>query len=125
MEKEEQLGADELDASNDEEEMEVDNNTAPPDVTMETETNNVKEKTSEEAATTAPEPTAVSSWLPQSKEELESLVSAIHETVNNTVLPRLHKCLTAKVQHMQTLRVILCSQNVQLYNSRGLWLTLR
>uniref|UniRef100_A0A3Q3VPZ3 Uncharacterized protein n=1 Tax=Mola mola TaxID=94237 RepID=A0A3Q3VPZ3_MOLML len=96
IEKEEQLGADELDASDDEEEMEVDGNAAPSDVPMETETNNVKKKTSEEAATTAPKPTAVSSWLPQSKEELESLVSAIHETVNNTVLPRLHKCLTAK-----------------------------
>uniref|UniRef100_A0A665TDQ2 UTP20 small subunit processome component n=1 Tax=Echeneis naucrates TaxID=173247 RepID=A0A665TDQ2_ECHNA len=38
----------------------------------------------------------VASGLPQSKEELESLISAIHQTVNDSVLPRLHKCLTAK-----------------------------
>lgn len=44
-----------------------------------------------------PRPAQVSSGLPQSKEELESLISLIHETVNNSVLPRLHKCLNAKV----------------------------
>ncbi|XP_045928602.1 small subunit processome component 20 homolog, partial [Micropterus dolomieu] len=99
---EEQAAADESDASDDDEEaMEVDGNTAPSAVPMETTTINVISK---EAATAGakgpavPEPTAVASGLPQSKEELESLISAIHQTVNNSVLPRLHKCLTAKVK---------------------------
>uniref|UniRef100_A0A3B3Y953 Uncharacterized protein n=1 Tax=Poecilia mexicana TaxID=48701 RepID=A0A3B3Y953_9TELE len=47
------------------------------------------------AAPTAP---PVSSGLPQSREELESLMAAIHKTVNDSVLPRLNKCLTAKVK---------------------------
>uniref|UniRef100_A0A8C4I8P8 Small subunit processome component 20 homolog n=1 Tax=Dicentrarchus labrax TaxID=13489 RepID=A0A8C4I8P8_DICLA len=71
---EEQPAADESDASDDEEAMEVDGNTGP----------------------AAPQHTAIASGLPQSTEELESLISAIHKTVNNSVLPRLHKCLTVK-----------------------------
>lgn len=39
----------------------------------------------------------VSSGLPQSKEELEALISSIHRTVTQSILPRLHKCLIAKV----------------------------
>lgn len=90
--------------------MEVDGKAAPSDVPMETDTTNgEKDVVSEEAAATeakgpaAPKPIAVSSGLPQSKEELETLISAIHQTVNNSVLPRLHKCLTAKVRcaHLQ------------------------
>lgn len=116
---EEQAAADESDASDDDEEaMEVDGNTAPSAVPMETTTINVISK---EAATAGakgpavPEPTAVASGLPQSKEELESLISAIHQTVNNSVLPRLHKCLTAKVQcahctHAHT--VLICSDKL-------------
>ena len=50
----------------------------------------------------APKPIAVASGLPQSKDELESLITAIHATVNNSVLPRLNKCLTAKVRHTHT-----------------------
>lgn len=42
-------------------------------------------------------PPVVSSGLPQSKEELEDLISSIHRTVSQSVLPRLHKCLIAKV----------------------------
>ncbi|KAJ8381936.1 hypothetical protein SKAU_G00027140 [Synaphobranchus kaupii] len=38
------------------------------------------------------------SGLPQSREELESLIAAIHQTVTGSVLPKLHKCLTAKVK---------------------------
>ncbi|XP_070785368.1 small subunit processome component 20 homolog isoform X2 [Enoplosus armatus] len=102
---EEQPAADESDASDDEEAMEVDGNTAPSNVPMETDTTNrEKDVASEDAATAgakrpaAPKPTAVASGLPQSREELESLISAIHQTVNNSVLPRLHKCLTAKVK---------------------------
>ncbi|XP_066524697.1 small subunit processome component 20 homolog [Hoplias malabaricus] len=40
----------------------------------------------------------ISSGLPQSKEELEALISSIHRTVTQSILPRLHKCLTAKVK---------------------------
>uniref|UniRef100_A0A8C9YSM5 UTP20 small subunit processome component n=1 Tax=Sander lucioperca TaxID=283035 RepID=A0A8C9YSM5_SANLU len=96
--------ADESDASDDEEAMEVDGKTAPSDVPMETgPTSGGKDVLSKEAATpgakgpAAPsKPSAVASGLPQSKEELESLISGIHTTVSNSVLPRLHKCLTAK-----------------------------
>ncbi|KAJ8261989.1 hypothetical protein GJAV_G00160840 [Gymnothorax javanicus] len=40
----------------------------------------------------------VPSGLPQSSEELESLITSIHQTVTDSVLPKLHKCLTAKVK---------------------------
>ncbi|KAI5094075.1 small subunit processome component 20-like [Silurus meridionalis] len=43
-------------------------------------------------------PPVVSSGLPQSEEELKSLISSIHKTVTQSVLPRLQKCLTAKVK---------------------------
>ncbi|XP_059182433.1 small subunit processome component 20 homolog [Centropristis striata] len=103
---EELAAADESDASDDEEEaMEVDSKAAPSDVPMETSTTTgEKDVPSEEAATSeakgpaAPKPCVVSSGLPHSKEELESLISAIYQTVNNSVLPRLQKCLNAKVK---------------------------
>ncbi|KAL7370997.1 hypothetical protein ABVT39_016013 [Epinephelus coioides] len=103
---EEQAAADESDASDDEEEaMEVDSETAPSEVPMETvTTSGEKDVASKEAATVdakgpaAPKSTTVASGLPQSTEELESLISAIHTTVNNSVLPRLHKCLNAKIK---------------------------
>ncbi|XP_056223520.1 small subunit processome component 20 homolog [Seriola aureovittata] len=97
--------ADESDASDDEEAMEIEKKTAPSDVPMETDNNDgEKDGVSEEVATTkvkrpvAPKPVVAASGLPQSKEELESLISAIHQTVKDSVLPRLHKCLTAKVK---------------------------
>ncbi|KAI1888135.1 hypothetical protein AGOR_G00181920 [Albula goreensis] len=40
----------------------------------------------------------VPNGLPQSREELESLINAIHHTVTGSILPKLHKCLTAKVK---------------------------
>ncbi|XP_030621601.1 small subunit processome component 20 homolog [Chanos chanos] len=43
-------------------------------------------------------PPVVSSGLPQSREDLETLLTSIHHTVTTTILPRLHKCLTAKVK---------------------------
>uniref|UniRef100_A0A4W6DX27 UTP20 small subunit processome component n=1 Tax=Lates calcarifer TaxID=8187 RepID=A0A4W6DX27_LATCA len=98
-----EAAADTSDTSDDEEEMEVDSKTA--DVPMEMNNNEgEKDAVSEEVATTkekgpvAPKPAPVASGLPQSKEELESLISTIHQTVNDSVLPRLHKCLTAKVK---------------------------
>lgn len=84
--------------------MEVDGKPAQSDVPMETKSAAV-ERVSKEAASSGAEragaskPAAVHSGLPQSKDELEALIKAIHNTVNNSVLPRLHKCLTAKVQH--------------------------
>lgn len=42
-------------------------------------------------------PPVASSGLPQSQEELEALISSIHHTVTQSILPRLHKCLVAKV----------------------------
>uniref|UniRef100_A0A671YNT6 UTP20 small subunit processome component n=1 Tax=Sparus aurata TaxID=8175 RepID=A0A671YNT6_SPAAU len=97
-----QPAAEESDASDDEE-MEVDGKTPSSDVPMEVDTaNGEKDVISKAAATSgakgpaAPKPTAVASGLPQSKDELESLITAIHATVNNSVLPRLNKCLTVK-----------------------------
>ncbi|XP_051974584.1 small subunit processome component 20 homolog [Xyrauchen texanus] len=43
-------------------------------------------------------PPVVSSGLPQSQEDLEALISSIHRTVTQSVLPKLHKCLIAKVK---------------------------
>ncbi|XP_034018840.1 small subunit processome component 20 homolog isoform X2 [Thalassophryne amazonica] len=91
----------ELHASDEEDDMEVDSKATPSDVPMET--NNAfreKDDTSKEAAAVKHEVSkyvAGASGLPQSKEELEWLLATIHKTVHDTVLPRLHKCLTAKV----------------------------
>uniref|UniRef100_A0A8C5D0P0 UTP20 small subunit processome component n=1 Tax=Gadus morhua TaxID=8049 RepID=A0A8C5D0P0_GADMO len=38
----------------------------------------------------------VASGLPKNKAELESLIRNIHKSVQTNILPRLHKCLTAK-----------------------------
>lgn len=68
------------------------------DVTMETDANDAqKDSTTINKMVHVEKPVPVATGLPQSKEELESLISAIHQTVNESVLPRLHKCLTAKV----------------------------
>ncbi|XP_040885804.1 small subunit processome component 20 homolog [Toxotes jaculatrix] len=91
----------ESEASDDEEAMDIDGKAALSDVPMETDN---KDEVSQEAATSkakgpvTPKPAAAASGLPQSKEELESLISSIHQTVNDSVLPRLHRCLTAKVK---------------------------
>ncbi|CAK6949748.1 small subunit processome component 20 homolog [Scomber scombrus] len=97
--------AEESDASDDEEPMEVDSKAAASDVPMETDTpDKEKDGISKEAAATktekppAPKPVVAPSGLPQSKEELETLIKAIHQTVNDSVLPRLQRCLTAKVK---------------------------
>lgn len=84
---------DESDASDDEEAMEVDGN-ASTDVTMEME----EAPATKVKAQAAPKLSTAVSGLPQSAEELESLIGLIHQTVNESVLPRLHKCLNAKVR---------------------------
>ncbi|XP_043964664.1 small subunit processome component 20 homolog [Gambusia affinis] len=97
MDVEDEAEAKELDASNDEEAMETDYKAASASVPMETEsaTQATASRIPAKAAPTAP---PVSCGLPQSREELESLMAAIHQTVNDSVLPRLNKCLTAKVK---------------------------
>ncbi|XP_024150464.1 small subunit processome component 20 homolog [Oryzias melastigma] len=101
-EPEEEEAADEVDGSDEEDAMETDGKTD--DVPMETEAAEgegggpAEEKSKAKGKTGR---SAVPSGLPQSREELEALVSAIHQTVNDSVLPRLHKCLTAKVQRDQ------------------------
>ena len=98
-----EAAANESDTSDDEA-MEIAGKTDSSDVCMETDNNDgEKDGVTEEAATTktkepmAPKPDAVASGLPQSIKGLESLIDAIHQTVNDSVLPRLHRCLTAKV----------------------------
>lgn len=84
--------------------MEIDIKTAP-GVPMETNSDDgasLKVAAAEARRPEAPKAAAVPSGLPQSREELETLISTIHQTVNNSVLPRLHKCLTAKVQCART-----------------------
>ncbi|XP_075867628.1 small subunit processome component 20 homolog [Nelusetta ayraudi] len=84
--------ADESDASDDDEAMEVAGEAAAAAASSAPmEVDGVSKEVKRPAA-------PVSSGLPQSREELESLISLIHGTVNNSVLPRLHKCLNAKVK---------------------------
>lgn len=93
----------------------MDGKGAQPDLPMETD-GAVTENISKEAASggveraAASKPSAVSSGLPQSKDELEALIKAIHHTISNSVLPRLHKCLTAKVQNTHTHTPLFCPE---------------
>lgn len=96
MDVEDEAEAKELDASDDEEAMETDDKAASASVPMETESA-AQATASRIPAKAAPTAPPVSCGLPQSREELESLMAAIHQTVNDSVLPRLNKCLTAKV----------------------------
>lgn len=87
--------ADESDGSDDDEPMEVDGDApagAVSNIPMK-----VDGVSKEVKRPPTPKAAPVSSGLPQSKEELETLIGLIHETVNNSVLPRLQKCLNAKV----------------------------
>ncbi|XP_032444903.1 small subunit processome component 20 homolog isoform X2 [Xiphophorus hellerii] len=97
MDVEDEAEAKELDTSDDEEAMETDDKSASASVPMETKSaaQAVASRIPAKAAPTAP---PVSCGLPQSREELESLMATIHKMVNDSVLPRLNKCLTAKVK---------------------------
>ncbi|XP_027875748.1 small subunit processome component 20 homolog isoform X2 [Xiphophorus couchianus] len=97
MDVEDEAEAKELDTSDDEEAMETDDKSASASVPMETKSaaQAVVSRIPAKAAPTAP---PVSCGLPQSREELESLMATIHKMVNDSVLPRLNKCLTAKVK---------------------------
>lgn len=114
VEPEEEEDRDEDEVSDDEDAMEADSKvqedvimeteTAGPDVSMETDPTNAQKDSNKSVDCGAKmtnnekQTVLVATGLPQSKEQLESLICAIHKTVNESVLPRLHKCLTAKVQ---------------------------
>lgn len=84
--------------------MEIDGKAAAATVSMEVDNVEDNKGVSEDAAAAknkkaAPvKPSVGVSGLPQSQEELEYLIKTIHQTVNDSVLPRLQKCLTAKVR---------------------------
>ncbi|MEQ2167506.1 hypothetical protein GOODEAATRI_004850, partial [Goodea atripinnis] len=107
---EDEAAVEELETSDDEQAMEIDGKAASTDVNMETDATTRRENedtpeqavTSKTAAKAAPKMIPVATGLPQSREELESLIAAIHQTVNDSVLPRLNKCLTAKVRNKLT-----------------------
>lgn len=89
----------------------MDRGAASGDVPMETEPAGGEEVDAKVARTksksqAAPKVAAVCSGLPQSREELEALIQTIHRTVNDSVLPRLNKCLTAKVTHTHTQKTL-------------------
>uniref|UniRef100_A0A4W5L4R2 UTP20 small subunit processome component n=1 Tax=Hucho hucho TaxID=62062 RepID=A0A4W5L4R2_9TELE len=102
-----------FDEEEDEEEevvtMETDTTETIEGVAMET---NTTEYTGEPKAVPVKKPTpsatapAAPSGLPQNKAELEALITSIHATVQNAVLPRLHKCLTAKVKRDEECKAV-------------------
>ncbi|KAJ0012510.1 hypothetical protein NQD34_016844 [Periophthalmus magnuspinnatus] len=81
------------------------------DVTMETDSSDAQNSAkvavcdTKRTITTKP-PAGIATGLPQTKEELECLIRAIHQSVNENVLPRLQKCLTAKVQRDEEHKVV-------------------
>ncbi|XP_023672630.2 small subunit processome component 20 homolog isoform X2 [Paramormyrops kingsleyae] len=50
------------------------------------------------SAMTAQPVKTVPTGLPQSREELEVLITSIHHTVTEKIMPKLHKCLTARLK---------------------------
>ncbi|KAM6984775.1 small subunit processome component 20 homolog [Aplochiton taeniatus] len=108
---EEDAVAVESDESDTEEAMETNDETVPTKVAVEKDTTEATEGVAMETeveetaapvskvvtAAKKPAPTVLCG-LPKSQEELEALITSIHKTVNESVLPRLHKCLTAKVK---------------------------
>lgn len=99
--KDEEAETIEMDESSDEDAMETDDAGAATSTTtdaMDTETQvSVKEKEAKESQAKKAPP-VVSSGLPQSHQDLEALISTIHQTVTQSILPRLHKCLIARVR---------------------------
>ncbi|XP_020837992.1 LOW QUALITY PROTEIN: small subunit processome component 20 homolog [Phascolarctos cinereus] len=60
-----------------------------------------------EASAAEPEDGAlVFSGLPKSKEELENLIQQIHKTVTSSILPKLHKCLSATTKREEEHKLI-------------------
>ncbi|KAM4615221.1 small subunit processome component 20 homolog [Polymixia lowei] len=92
------------DVSDDEDDMEVDDKARTADVAMETDVPEGEsdaasvETGAAKARSAGPKAPAPPSRLPQSKKELDALIKTIHKTININILPKLHKCLTAKVK---------------------------
>ncbi|XP_074082789.1 small subunit processome component 20 homolog [Macrotis lagotis] len=63
---------------------------------------NLPDSSAKEAEGVAP----LFAGLPQSKEELENLVKQIHKTVTNSILPKLHKCLSATTKREEEHKLI-------------------
>lgn len=97
--KDEETETAEMDESDDEDAMETDDAGASTATdAMDTETQaSVKAKEGKESQVKKAPP-VVSSGLPQSQQDLEALISTIHQTVTQRILPKLHKCLIAKVR---------------------------
>ncbi|XP_048124200.1 small subunit processome component 20 homolog [Alosa alosa] len=68
-------------------------------VAMETEDSATKPDVQQKEAESKKKSTpTVCTGLPQSVQDLEALIGTVHHSVTQSILPRLHKCLTAKVQ---------------------------
>ncbi|XP_077399499.1 small subunit processome component 20 homolog [Vanacampus margaritifer] len=98
MDVEDEAAAEQSEASNAEEAMEIDGELPPKAAADERQVSSVKTTTAKVKKPAAPKNMAVSCGLPQSKQELELLIRNIQESVTSSVLPRLHKCLNAKVK---------------------------
>ncbi|XP_044533441.1 small subunit processome component 20 homolog [Gracilinanus agilis] len=60
-----------------------------------------------EASAMEPEDvTQAFSGLPQNKEELENLIKQIHKTITSSILPKLHKCLSATTKREEEHKLI-------------------
>uniref|UniRef100_A0A3Q2XQB0 UTP20 small subunit processome component n=1 Tax=Hippocampus comes TaxID=109280 RepID=A0A3Q2XQB0_HIPCM len=94
--------AEQSESSDDEEPMEIDGKTSLQAVAVETpdegQVSSKKATAAKAKKPPAPKPVAVSCGLPQSQQELESLINTIQQSVTSSVLPRLQKCLNAKVK---------------------------
>ncbi|KAA0720706.1 Small subunit processome component 20 -like protein [Triplophysa tibetana] len=99
--KDEEAETIEMDESGDEDAMETNDAGAAASTTtdaMDTETQvSVQAKEAKESQAKKAPPVG-SSGLPQSYQDLEALISSIHQTVTQSILPRLHKCLIARVK---------------------------
>lgn len=91
-----------------EEGMELEQSEAEEEVVEEDKRENIREETAEpelvlpEKAAETPENTEQVakpvSFLPRNKEELECLIKHIQDTVIVNILPKLHRCIVAKVR---------------------------
>lgn len=102
MDVEKEAAAEQSESSDDEEAMEIDGKPSLQAVAAETpdegQVSSEKATAAKAKKPPAPAPVAVSCGLPQSQQELESLIRTIQQSVTSSVLPRLQKCLNAKVR---------------------------
>nr|DBA30965.1 TPA: hypothetical protein GDO54_006886 [Pyxicephalus adspersus] len=91
---EENLEDEVMDLDQDEEQMDTHDNE-----------NSTSQNPSEKVDSTPKQKVALNS-LPRNKEELASLIKHIQETVNNNILPKLQKCLDAKVKREEEHKLV-------------------